>query len=286
LEKQIFILTEDLSFFYWICKELGSINLSFKVLNIGSRFPTISGFPSIILTTYEELPKFSNLNKNSLFLPYIKEEKFEQFIKKVIAAYRIGYKKFYSKLLFSIDPGTKYIGLAVFLDDYYLNSHTIYGNQDLIEIIKDYITCFQKDNQKHLKLKFKFGRGFIAITKVLVEMLFNEFKNCKDFHCFLIDETRSSKIKILNKKKKLPIDEISALILALRDGIEIRDENLSQIFSPIKFYKLNKEMYKIKYNNNSPNEKFLRELIEKLVDGELSLKTSKEMLKNKSLEKK
>jgi len=284
LEKQIFILTEDLSFFYWISKELGSINLPFKVLNIGSRFPISSGFPSIILTTYEELPKFSNLNKNSLFLPYDKDEKFDQFIKKVIAAYRIGYKKFYSKLLFSIDPGTKYIGLAVFLDDYYLNSHTIYGNRDLIEIIKEYITCFQKDNQKPMKIKFKFGRGFLSITKALVEMFFNEFKNKKDFHCFLIDETRSSKIKILNKKKKLPRDEISALILALRAGIEIH-ENLSQIFSPIKFYKLNKEIYKIKNHDNSPNEKFLKELIEKLVDGKLSLKASKEMLKNKSLEK-
>ena len=46
---------------------------------------------------------------------------------------------------------------------------------------------------------------------------------------------------------------------------------------------MNKEQQVVKLTER---KEFLRELIEKLVDGELSLKTSKEMLKNKSLEKK
>lgn len=269
-KNKIFLLTEDLSFFYKLNKELNRLNIKFNILNIGNKLPT---FSSLILTTSKEINKFERHNQKNIFLPYSSHNGFERFISKVIAAYRIGYKENYSNLTFSIDPGTKHIGLVIFLDNYYFLSHTIYDKKELINKIKNYTKNF--DNPNLIKLSFKFGRGVLPLTIELVNKIFTAFKNRGKMRVYLIDEAKSSKIRIYYQGKSFPKDEASALILALRDGIEVNQNNFQKIFNQIKSKKLKKEELRndlFEKNNDMPS--ILREIAEKVLNGEVSLSES------------
>ncbi|MFX1259780.1 MAG: hypothetical protein ACFFAN_18160 [Promethearchaeota archaeon] len=281
--KILYIYTEDLSFFYKLNKELNRRKITFKILNIGNKIPT---FPSLILTTSKEVEKVENLNEKILIFPY-KGENFEKYILKVVAAYQISYKDNYSNLTFSIDPGTKHIGLIIFLDGYYLESHTFYEKTELINKIKDYVDFLQEDNINLINLNFKFGRGVLLITMNLINRIYKIFKNRKEIKVYLIDEAKSSKVKIHNKERKFPKDEASALILALRDGIEVNQNNYYKVFNQIKSKKLKKEeAYKIENIENS-NEIIIKlgEIAEKVLNRELSLSESTEMIKDFKLHK-
>lgn len=277
---KIFILTENPLFFLKLNKILTEKKIKFKILNLWNKIPNI---PSLILTTLEEINKIKNNDKkNAIILSYAKEDSFKQYYLKILAAYRIGHVKDYSKLTFSIDPGAKQIGLVIFLDDYYLNSHTIYDPKNVIKKIKEYVNTLQNKNSNFTHLSFKFGGGVPQTTTDLVKEIFNIYKNRKK-KIYLIDEAKSSKIKIYDNEKKssMPKHEASALILALRDGIEINQNNYSKIFKQFKFSKLkeegfNKEIFK------KGNRMILttQEIMQKVLSGKLSLSEAPEMTKN------
>jgi len=242
------------------------------VLNIGNKIPNL---PCLILTTSDEIEEIENRNNQyAKFLTYSKNEDLDKYILKVLAAYRIGYKDKYSELVFSIDPGTKHIGLVVFLDDYYLNSQTFFKKEELLNKVIKYIETFQNDAPNSLNLKFKFGRGVLPITLELISNFYTDLNGCKNVRVFLIDESKSSKLKIIDKKRKIPKDEASALILALRDGIEVNQENYVKIFSDIKLKKFKGPNNKRIYNNSIESIEVLKDIIEKLLDGEISLSKS------------
>ncbi len=277
--KILYVYTENLNFFYRINNELNRLNIKFKILNIGAKLPFHS---SLILTTSEDLQQYRNSNKNLNFLIYSKDDNFNHYILKVIAAYRIEYKNFYSELTFSIDPGTKHIGMVVFLDDYYLNSQTIYDEKAFIMVIRDYVDCFQKNNPKLLNVNLKFGRGILQITINLIKEIYQVFNNRSHLKFYLIDESKSSKIKIQDIKKRIMTKhEVSALILAFRNGIEMNYANNFENIRQNKFQKLNtmdnKERH-IEEVNDSVID--LRNIIEKVLNNEISLSKSIEMLKD------
>ncbi|MFX0070277.1 MAG: hypothetical protein ACFFAO_04220 [Candidatus Hermodarchaeota archaeon] len=281
MRNKIFILSQDLSFFYKLNKELLRLNVQFEILNVNSKIPTI---PCIILTTSEEMVNFRSGNK-VIFLPYSKNDNFEEYLLKVVAGYRIGYKDYYSDLLFSIDPGEK-SGLMVFLDGYYLISHCCYKKSDLLYKITRYVFYFQKDNPELINLSFKFGRGILKMVQDLVKDVFNLFPDRKNMSVLLIDEYKSSQIKINNKDKERRItkDEVAALILALKNGVEVNLSNYSIIFNQIKSKKFKKEDLKFDIIKNTQAEpQFLSEVAEKILSGELSLKESINRINEKLL---
>lgn len=276
--KILYVYTENLNFFYRLNKELIHLNVKFKILNVRTKLPIHN---SIVLTTSEEVHKFKKIFENVYFLPYSDGENFNHYILKMLAAYRIAYKDYYSELTFSIDPGTKHIGLVVFLDDYFLASHTIYDKNDFIKVIKEFITCFQKNNPNLINLQFKFGRGFARITIDLVKETYNSFKNRNRMKVFLIDESKSSKIKIQDKSKKIRTKhEISALILALRKGLEINQTNYYKTIKQIKLENSNdikgKEIINEEIKDSSSK---LKEVIESILNNEVSLSESSELIK-------
>ncbi|MFX0040622.1 MAG: hypothetical protein ACFFCY_11270 [Promethearchaeota archaeon] len=278
MKTNIFVLTEDLNFFYRLNKELQQLQIKFKVLNLRTMIPDIPG--SIILTTLKELKNFENLDRVKCnILSYAKEEDFEQYIVKILAVKKIG-NKFYSELIFSIDPGTKHLGLVIFLDDYYLNSHTIFEKDRFIEVIRRYVNALQENNQNPFKLIFKFGGGIIPITINLIEQLFKNFKK-ESFKLLLIDEARTSKYRIRDEsRKKIPKDEAAALIISLRDGFEITYENYKTILNQKKKSKINKERLDNKFTgSNDEIDLKLIEIAENVLKGNISLSKSMELLK-------
>ena len=280
----IFIFSANSKFFYNLNKELIRLGIKAKILNFETKIPNIA---CIILTTKEELANLKNPNDKIVkILAYDKNENFEKYMTRVISTYRIGYKKNYIEFLFSIDPGTKHIGLVAFLDDYYLISHTFYNIDNLLEKARKYFTYLQENQQFELSLIFKVGMGVLETTLEVVSNIFRHFKKYDQLRIILIDESKTSKISIYNGDKKIPKHEASALILALRDGIEINKENFVRIFSDIK----NKRLSLIHYNNHfhhSPDDssEILKDLIYKLVNGELSLIESSEKLIQMTIDK-
>ena len=73
MRNNIFILTEDLNFFYLLNKELNRLKIKFKVLNVGNKVPKIPN--SLILTTQEEIKKFETYYRSKVnILSYFDEE--------------------------------------------------------------------------------------------------------------------------------------------------------------------------------------------------------------------
>lgn len=273
--KTLYVYTENLNFFYKLNRELNRLRVKFKIMSIRTR---IRDFPSVILTTSGEIHKFKGNFKNLDLLPYDENENFDYYILKVLAAYRINYKENYAELTFSVDPGSKRIGMVVFLDDYYLISHTFYNKEILISNIKDYINCFEYNNSNLLKLTFKFGSGVLPSTLELIQMIFNILQKRNNFNIYLINESKSSKIKIQDVKKKFRTKhELSALILALRSGLEVNQLNIFRFLNNSKQGKI------LDLNNRKEKDEFIKiiepsleikDIIDKILTNDFSLSES------------
>ena len=274
--QPLYILTEDLNFFYIIKNELDKYKIHFQILNIDSKIPDI---PSIILTTSNDYKKHGNKNRVT-YLVYSKNIDFGKYFLHVIAAVRIRYKKFYSTLTFSIDPGKK-LGLMVFLDDYYLDSYCCFETSDFFAIIQKYINAFDEDNPSLMKLNFKLGRGVLDITYDLVKQIYFMFQNRKDLGVWLIDEFKSSQFRLSGNTfgKKLTKDEISALILAFRLGIDVRFDNYEDIFEQNRMKKLFiGKTEKEKSENYDEPLLSLDEVVEKVLSGKITLSNAIEII--------
>ena len=274
--QPLYILTEDLNFFYILKKELDKHNIKFQILNLDAKIPKIS---SIILTTSEDIDKL-NIRNHKSYLVYSKNHDFKNYLVRVLAAFRIGYKKYYSRLTFSIDPGKK-LGLMIFLDDYYLNSYCCFEISEIFTIIQKYYETFQKDSQEIIFLDFKLGRGVLPITFDLVKHIYRIYNDRKNLRVFLIDEFRSSKIRSSEDHagRKFSKDEISALILAFRNGILVNSNNYEKIFELIKNKKLNTGKFRgLKSNNDETDLSDLKEVIEKILNCDISLNDAMKIL--------
>lgn len=274
--KILYLHTENLNFFYRLNSELNRRNIQFKILSGISKIPDLH---SILLTTSGDIHNLRINYEKLKVMPYDEKDNFNHYIYKILAAYRIEYKEFYSKLIFSIDPGSKKNGLVVFLDDYYLVSHTFYDKLGIINIIKDYINCFQTNNSNLLKLVFKFGSGVLPLTLNLIQDIRELFPDRKDLKVFLIDESKSSKIRIQGIKKKFRTKhELSALIIALREGIEINQWDTLKKYKQIKFQDSNRckeQNVNGDFNNSIIN---LEDIINKILNNEISLTESSNIL--------
>ncbi|MHA2268937.1 MAG: hypothetical protein ACXAB8_14160 [Promethearchaeota archaeon] len=258
--------------------ELLRLRVNFEILPVRSKIPT---YRSIILTTSEEIHKFEKIYEKLQILPYSKEENFDHYILKILAAYKIGYQDKYSVLLFSIDPGTRKIGVAVFLDDNYLQSHTIYNREEFIGVINDYILSFQKRHSDPIRFIFKFGRGVISITIHLLNLVYETFRTGKTMETFLVDESRTSKIKIKDSKKQVRTKhEVSALIIAMREGIAVDSSNFLQIIR--QKVSQNSNYHEVEEGDfEEIQEKKLKliKIIERILNNDISLSKACELIK-------
>jgi len=100
LRSKIFLLSENSKFFYKLNKELTSLNIAFKILNIEDKIPNL---PCLILTTSEELEKFENPNDDIVKIhAFTQEDDFKKYVLKILAVYHIGFKEKYTELTFSL----------------------------------------------------------------------------------------------------------------------------------------------------------------------------------------
>ncbi|MHA1350372.1 MAG: hypothetical protein ACTSPZ_05980 [Promethearchaeota archaeon] len=255
--------------------------IHFQILNLDSKIPDI---PSIILTTSNDYKKHGNKNRVN-YLVYSKNVDFSKYFLHVIAAVRVGYKKYYSTLTFSIDPGKK-LGLMVFLDDYYLDSYCCFENSDFFAIIQTYTAEFEEDNPTLMILNFKLGRGVLDITYDLVKQIYSMFQNRKDLGVCLIDEFKSSQFRLPRNSigKKFTKDEISALILAFRLGIDVRFDNYEDIFKQLRTKKLFIRKTEIeKHENHDEPLLSLEEVVEKVLSGKLTLSNAIEIINSNKI---
>ena len=98
---------------------------------------------------------------------------------------------------------------------------------------------------------------------------------------YLIDESYSSKIRIQDKNKfKRSKHEISALIIALREGFEVNPNDYYQIIRTNKFQIVNNNNQKdMNFINIKEREKKVVEIIKKILKNNISLTNSSLILK-------
>jgi len=268
-KKPLYILTENLNFFYRLKKELDRNNIKYKILNIGEKVPV---FSSIILSTLDETSYCYDEINDLVVLPYSKTQNFEQYILQVVAAYRIGYKEQYSNVMFSIDPGTKYIGVATFIDDYYLESRTLYTKEDTVAYIRKISNLLRFSDSKPLELYFKFGSGVLGLSYEIIQELFSKLNKEAIKNVYLVDEISTSKNRLTLNNKKVPKHESAAIQLALRGGLKINESNFDQIFKKVKYEQIKNFSVKKDYFNRLKDQNIDIKLIaEKILNGNLSL---------------
>ncbi len=273
--QPLYILTEDLNFFYLLKRELDNYKIPFQILDFDSKIPKI---PSIILTTSNDYKKLTNKNHSNC-LVYSKNIDFGKYFLHAIAAMRVGYKEHYTTFTFSIDPGKK-LGLMIFLDDYYLDSYCCFETNSFFSIIQKYVDVFEEDNPTLMKINFKLGRGVLDITYGLVKQIYILFQNRKYLRVCLVDEFKSSQFKLSGNSigKKFTKDEISALILAFRIGIDVRYDNYEYIFEQLRMKKLFIGKPETENHETHRGNSFsLEELVEKVLSGTLSLSNAIEI---------
>jgi len=232
------------------------------MFNFGDKIPNI---PALILTTEKELEKIKTKKKNHVILPYDGKEDFEKYVFDILKIHNCG-ANLHSELLFSIDPGDT-IGLAVFLDGTFFYSHTFYSKKKLILNIQKCVEKIEeegKDRKNAIHILFKVGRGIFPFTLELIETIYETFLKKKGLVIYMVNESKSSKIKFHKYFNNLSKHEISALILALRKGIKVDQNNY------IKFFELKKENKEIKekLEKELMDISFLtkeRELLKKLI---------------------
>ncbi len=275
--KAIYILTENLNFFYKLNNGLKNKRIQFKILTFWDKIPNI---PSVILTTSKESHQIEIVNKDTILLEFIDGDDINQYILKVLAVFRLGYQD-YDNLLFSIDPGLNHIGIVVFLDDYFLDSSTLTENSQVINYIKKYVDSIQQDNSNPLNLDIKFGRGLLETTQDLVNLALSTFSDILDMKLFLIDESNTSKIKISKQGKKFPKHEAAALILSFREGLDINSQNYRMIFKKNKQITVNRELLS-RYNEAYTKEYIIKfsKIAEAVIMGEKSLSESIKLIQN------
>jgi len=275
--KAIYILTENLNFFYKLNNGLKNKRIQFKILTFWDKIPNI---PSVILTTSKESHQIEIVNKDTILLEFIDGDDINQYILKVLAVFRLGYQD-YDNLLFSIDPGLNHIGIVVFLDDYFLDSSTLTENSQVINYIKKYVDSIQQDNSNPLNLDIKFGRGLLETTQDLVNLALSTFSDILDMKLFLIDESNTSKIKISKQGKKFPKHEAAALILSFREGLDINSQNYRMIFKKNKQITVNRVLLS-RYNEAYTKEYIIKfsKIAEAVIMGEKSLSESIKLIQN------
>jgi len=227
------------------------------------------------------MQKIELINKEmNIIFAYSEEDNFEKYVLKILSVYTVGFKENYSNLLLSIDPGIKHIGFIVFLDDYYLISQTFLEKQELLKKMEDIINYIQADNHELIKIDIKIGKMVLPGINELLNEIFSLCEAMTNCSIYLVDETKSSKIKIRLNKKKFPKHEASALILALREGIEVDKSNYLQVIKYTKPMGIRNQ--NIKENSDTDNEYMssLRQAAERILKGELSLTESMKLIKN------
>jgi len=174
----------------------------------------------------------------------------------------------------------------VFLDDYYLDSYCCFENSDFFAIIQTYTAEFEEDNPTLMILNFKLGRGVLDITYDLVKQIYSMFQNRKDLGVCLIDEFKSSQFRLPRNSigKKFTKDEISALILAFRLGIDVRFDNYEDIFKQLRTKKLFIRKTEIeKHENHDEPLLSLEEVVEKVLSGKLTLSNAIEIINSNKI---
>ena len=275
--KPIYILTENLNFFYKINNGLKEKRVQFRILTFWDKIPNI---PSVILTTAKESSQIELINKDIILLEFIDGDDINQYILKILAVFRLGYQD-YDNLLFSIDPGLNHIGIVVFLDEYFFDSNTLTDNSQVINYLKKFVDSIQQGNTNPLSLVIKFGKGLLETTQDLVNRAFSTFSNIFDMKVFLIDESNTSKIKISNQGKKFPKHESAAMILSFREGLEVNYQNYKTILKTYKTNSLNKERLS-RYSEGYTKEYIIKfsKIAEEVIMGEKSLSESIKLIQN------
>ena len=275
--KPIYILTENLNFFYKINNGLKEKRVQFRILTFWDKIPNI---PSVILTTAKESSQIELINKDIILLEFIDGDDINQYILKILAVFRLGYQD-YDNLLFSIDPGLNHIGIVVFLDEYFFDSNTLTDNSQVINYLKKFVDSIQQGNTNPLSLVIKFGKGLLETTQDLVNHAFSTFSNIFDMKVFLIDESNTSKIKISNQGKKFPKHESAAMILSFREGLEVNYQNYKTILKTYKTNSLNKERLS-RYSEGYTKEYIIKfsKIAEEVIMGEKSLSESIKLIQN------
>jgi hypothetical protein len=119
----------------------------------------------------------------------------------------------------------------------------------------------------------------------IIEDLFYNI-NEHNLEIYLVNEDKSSKIKLHKLLKNLSKHEASALILALRDGINVNRNNYKNIISQIKINgiskkKLTTERRDIGLLKN--NFELMKQIFIKIIKSELSVEESYEIIREKSI---
>ncbi len=211
MKINIYLYSNDSRFFYKINTRLKQLHVPFDILNSDAKLK-VNG---IILTTKKEFDEISPKKQSNQFLIYSNIQDFEEYIMHVLASHKFGFRKRYSDLIFSIDPGRNKSGMAIFLDEYFLISKVVFNQENLLDNIRKFISYYNADDSIPLYIKIFFGVGVPSLVESILQALSEEFKKNLPIS-YLVDERYTSKIKYNKKILKISKHEISAIWIAIR----------------------------------------------------------------------
>ncbi|MBD3188306.1 hypothetical protein GF325_15835 [Candidatus Bathyarchaeota archaeon] len=235
--------TENAKFFHLMSKELGRAGIKFKHVQPAkvSRYSNMKLSTIAIITTWTELQELPRqivaFSFDDTRYPF-SEEKIRQFFEMLRVWIDTGIKSC-SSVLVGVDPGSKKMGLAFFLDDTFIDATTIPSNcKVMASVLQEKLSAYcmkgedgevEEERPNHggndaPKIMIKVGDGnYLELVRTLNCLkIFGDSFNVP-FKIEMVNEFRSNSYFIIDESRfiNFGMDARAAINIALREGVPI-----------------------------------------------------------------
>jgi hypothetical protein len=284
MDKNLLLFVKDLRVFYILNKKLREKNINFGILEELTFLPHRD---TVIVSDFRglnEIQSVHDFSKVKHLYTLVNYDEFPTYDALIINLIRILNKiQVFSKLTCAIDPGTKIIGMAYFLDEKLLFTENVYDKEMVIDRMNMVALSL-----KMSRMTIKLGNGDLRSLGDLLRLIlgYNQDHTLMvSTKIYLVSEFGSSKHKKPHYyfKEKIPRygipsemtrHEKAAITIGIRDGDLLAKGDIEQI---IKSEAKRSELRYIQdISRKSTNGKYSlsQELAEKVYSGEISMENA------------
>ncbi|MHA1847885.1 MAG: hypothetical protein ACTSYS_16915 [Promethearchaeota archaeon] len=266
---------------------LNNNDIKFHHVRPSSLNPRVLPGEEVIITTWSELQSiqvdgtiFSFDDKKFT----TNDAKVEKFFKMIKIWLNTG-KEAFKSITIGIDPGFKKTGVAIFINNTYIEAKTILTDETLLnKYIRTFIDSInEKDENFPPMMKIKIGNGNqIEINKII--SFLREITDEFNFEIEIVDEFQTNSTSSIENSKfiKISPDERAAINIALRKGTPLsqyKKKLYKSNFSKKQVKNMQNESRKMS-SSKSPSVTINHELAWKVLMGKISLKEALEIQKS------
>jgi hypothetical protein len=220
--KEVYIYTHDARLFYLLTRKLTNEKTVWIALNSFNEVPHWKN--TLLITTQKDIIRYNpNFLSDIIVLKLSADMNIEEMYLRIQQAFHRIHN--INKITISIDPGSVETGVALFLNDIFMDSQICYNRNQLMQIIEQYFQIFPT----HYKI-IKIGHGYARNTRYLVTYFFSDHFKEENVNFYKVNEYSSSQSSGMGFNKTISRHERAAISIGIRKGELITANNYQELF--------------------------------------------------------